>query len=144
MFFEKKIFFRLLDLGELSHFLSIAPHFWRPFFKKIFCENFQRPNAKILGKFSEIFEKKVFFRVLDLGELSHFLSIAPYFWRPFSKKNILIFFQRPNNATQKIQSFFEKAKFQDFGSRRIKSFPIFCTPLFFSKKNSLRGLFGGP
>ena len=36
-FFEKKIF-RVLDLGELSHFLSIAPHFWRPFFKNIFCK----------------------------------------------------------------------------------------------------------
>ena len=39
-FLKKKVFFRVLDLGKLSHFLSIAPHFWRPFFKKIFCENF--------------------------------------------------------------------------------------------------------
>ena len=53
--------------------------------------------------------------------------LHPTFEDHFPKKCFEIFFQRPQVASQK--SFLEKVKFQDFGSRRIKSFPINCTPL---------------
>ena len=39
--------------------------------------------------------------------------------------------------------FFKKVKLQDFGSRRIKQFPIDCTPLF-KKKILIKGFFWGP
>ena len=74
---------------------------------------------------------------MDLGELGHFPSIAPYFWRPFFKKQFYDFFlSGPKLRQKKFQSFFEKVKFQDFGSRQIRSFPIDLTPFwrtFFEK-----------
>ena len=36
VFWKKKFGCRILDLGESNNFLSIAPHFWKLFFKKKF------------------------------------------------------------------------------------------------------------
>ena len=46
--------------------------------------------------------------------------------------------------TKIFKVFLKKVKLQDFGSRRIKQFPIKWTPLFFSKKKILIKGFLGP
>ena len=46
--------------------------------------------------------------------------------------------------TKIFKSLKKKVKLQDFGSRRIKQFPIDCTPLFFQKNILIKGFFGAP
>ena len=55
---------KVLDLGELRHFLycTLEDHFPKEAWRK-----------------NRDFLEKVFFRVLVLDELGHFLAIAPYF-----------------------------------------------------------------
>ena len=72
---KKKNIFRVLDL-VISY--RLHPTFEDHFSKKYFVKIFRGLTKKYLN-FRKFLKKKVFFRVLDLGELSHFPSIAPYF-----------------------------------------------------------------
>ena len=70
-------------------------------------------------KFFEKSFKK--FRVLDPGELSHFLRLHPTLEDHFSKK--------ARRKDTKFSIIKKKSIFQGTGSRRITLFPIHCTPL---------------
>ena len=90
--FWKKSIFQGIGSRQIKSFPIDCTPLLKTIFQKNILWKFLEALSKNTLKFSRIFEKKVFFRVLDLGELGHFPSIAPYFWRPFFKKQFYDFF----------------------------------------------------
>ena len=107
-FFWKKWKCKILDLGESNNFLSIAPHFQKTFFKKIFSDFFTKSLTSDKKFFKVFWKKKWKCRILDLGKSNNFLLIAPHFWKPFFKKIFCDFILSPWRATKIFLKFFEK------------------------------------